>query len=178
MNQFETIRFNIDARHVAVITLARQQSHNAMNAKMIAELARVTDIIAADKNVRACILAGEGDTFCAGGDLAFMRSQMNLDHDKLMQEGNRITDLLSAMDDLPCPLVAKVQGSVFGGGIGLLSVCDIVIAVEDAKFALSETMLGLVPATIGPFLLRRIGEAWARQYFFTAKTFNAQIAEK
>jgi len=103
---------------------------------------------------------------------------MILEREKITEEANKITDMLSALDDLPCPLIAKVQGSAYGGGIGLLSVCDIVIAVDDAKFALKETLLGLVPATIGPFLLRRIGEAWARQYFFTAKTFDVEIAQR
>lgn len=178
MNKFETIRLDIDTRKVAVITLARQQFHNAINSTMIAELTQVTNIISADNNVRACILQSEGDTFCAGGDLTFMRSQMILECEKITEEANKITDMLSALDDLPCPLIAKVQGSAYGGGIGLLSVCDIVIAVDDAKFALKETLLGLVPATIGPFLLRRIGEAWARQYFFTAKTFDVEIAQR
>ncbi len=178
MSKFETIRFDIDDRKVAIITLARQQFHNAINSTMIAELTQVTDIISADNNVRACILQSEGDTFCAGGDLTLMRSQMVLEREKITREANKITDMLSALDNLPCPLIAKVQGAAYGGGIGFLSVCDIIIAVDDAKFALRETLLGLVPATIGPFLLRRIGEAWARQYFFTAKTFDVETAQR
>ncbi|MCP4182917.1 MAG: enoyl-CoA hydratase [Hyphomicrobiales bacterium] len=178
MKKFETIRFEIDTRKVAVITLDRPQYSNAINSTMIAELTRVTGILSTEKDVRACILQGEGVTFCAGGDLTFMRSQMVLEREEIIEEANKITNLLSALDNLPCPLIAKVQGSAYGGGIGLLSVCDIIIAVDDANFALRETLLGLVPATIGPFLLRRIGEAWARQYFFTAKTFDVVIAQR
>jgi len=178
MSELKTIRFETDSRNVATITLARGKFHNAINSQMIAELKQIAELICAESSVRVCILQSEGNTFCAGGDLTFMQSQMLLEHEKIVEEAHKITDMLSALDDLPCPLIAKVQGSAFGGGIGLLSVCDIVIAANHSKFALKETQLGLIPATIGPFLLRRIGEAWARQYFFSAKTFDVEIAHR
>ncbi len=176
MSEFDTIQFSVDARGVATITLARPQKHNAMNAGMILELANVVERIGQDNSVRVCVLQAEGKTFCAGGDLGWMQSQMGQNREEKMAGAMELAQMLNTLDELPCPLIGKVQGSAFGGGIGMMAVCDVVIAARGAKFALIETKLGLIPATIGPFVIRRIGEAFARQYFFSAKPFDCEVA--
>lgn len=178
MTQYNSIEFAIDGRGVATITLNRADKHNAMNAEMIEELTRAAETIAEEPDIRACILQAVGKSFCAGGDLKWMQSQMSQTRDEKMAGAVRLAKMLSALDDLPCMLIGKVQGPAYGGGIGMMAVCDIVISTPDAKFALTETRLGLIPATIGPFVLRRIGEAWARRYFFSAKPFDVHIAKE
>lgn len=178
MSELETVRYELTSNGVATITLARPHKHNAMNAQMIDELSLIVTRISEDKLARVCVLQGEGKTFCAGGDLGWMQTQMEQNREDKMAGAGQLAKMLAMLDDLPCPLIGKIQGPAFGGGIGLMAVCDVVIAADAAKFALTETRLGLIPATIGPFVVRRIGEAWARQYFFSAKTFDTDIALK
>lgn len=173
---FETIRLDIDARGIATVTLARPDKHNAMNARMIRELSEVAAALAGDDAVRAVILAGEGRSFCAGGDLNWMREQAGKDRAGKMEEARALADMLGAWNSLPKPVVARVQGAAYGGGLGLMAVADIVICAEDSKFALTETRLGLIPATIGPFVVAKLGAAFARQVFFNAKPFGPDFA--
>lgn len=168
----ETIRVSHDARGVATVTLARPEKHNAMNAAMIAELTEAARTLAEDSNVRVVILTGEGPSFCAGGDLGWMRAQIEQDRVGKMQEAGALARMLGLWNALPKPVIGQVHGAAYGGGIGLIAVCDIVIAEENTRFALTETRLGLIPATIGPFVVRRMGEAFARQVFFTARPFD------
>lgn len=170
---FETIRVTRDARGVATVTLARPDKHNAMNAPMIAELTEAALSLGADEAVRAVILTGEGRSFCAGGDLGWMRAQAEEDRAGKMREAQALARMLGLWDALPKPVIGQVHGAAYGGGIGLVAVCDVVIAEETTRFALTETRLGLIPATIGPFVVRRMGEAFARQVFFTARPFDA-----
>ena len=178
MSAYRTTDFQLAGNGIATITLARPEKHNAMNGQMIAELGQITEKLHAEKVLRVCVLGAQGSTFCSGGDLQHMQSQMALSREEKIVEAGKIALLLKRLDELPCPLIAKVQGPAYGGGIGLMAVCDVVFATSSAKFAFSETKLGLIPATIGPFVIRRIGEAWARQYFFSAKPFNAPMAVK
>ncbi|GAB4347804.1 MAG: crotonase/enoyl-CoA hydratase family protein [Oricola sp.] len=173
---FETIRVEQDARGIATVTLARPYKHNAMNAQMIAELNRAAHALGADGNVRAVVLAADGPTFCAGGDLGWMREQAEKDRAGKMAEARALAGMLGAWNALPKPVVARVQGAAYGGGIGLICVTDIAVAVHDAKFGLTETRLGLIPATIGPFVVRRLGEGFARQVFLNAKPFGTEFA--
>jgi methylglutaconyl-CoA hydratase len=170
---FTTIRLTIDARGVAYLILARPDKHNAMNAEMIAELTEAAGQLAEDPAVRVVVLSGEGKSFCAGGDLGWMRAQADKDRAGKMAEAGALAGMLGALNALPKPLIGKVHGAAYGGGIGMVAVCDIVIAEEKTRFALTETRLGLIPATIGPFVLSRMGEAFARQVFFNAKPFDA-----
>ena len=177
MSEFQTIDLQIDPRGVATLALDRAHKHNAMNAQMIEEITSAVGQISSNADMRVCILQAQGKTFCAGGDLAWMQEQMKQSREDKMAGAIKLSKMLTALDDLPCPLIGKVQGSAYGGGIGMMAVCDIVIASNEAKFALTETKLGLIPATIGPFVIRRIGEAWARQYFFSAKPFDCNTAK-
>jgi len=176
MTDFNTITLATDTRGITTVTLNRPEKHNAMNAEMIAELMQAAREVAADDDVRAVILAASGKSFCAGADLGWMQAQAERDRSGKMAEGRALADMLAALNRLPKPLIARVQGSVYGGGIGLISVADIIVAVEDVRFGLTETKLGLIPATIGPFVVRRMGEGFARQVFFTGKGFGTDLA--
>lgn len=173
---FQTIAIDKDRRGVARLTLSRPERHNALDGTMIAELAEAAKRLGEDPAVRAVILAAEGRTFCAGGDLGWMREQMAADGATRGQEARRLAGMLQSLDTLPKPLLGEVQGPAYGGGVGLLSVCDLALGVEGATFALSETRLGLIPATIGPYVLARIGAAAARRVMLNSRRFGAEEA--
>ncbi|MGO4854044.1 crotonase/enoyl-CoA hydratase family protein [Phaeovulum sp. W22_SRMD_FR3] len=175
---FATIRLRTDRRGVAQLTLARPDKHNAMNAQMIAELTEAAAQLAQDPAVRVVVLSGEGKSFCAGGDLAWMRAQADSDRAGKMAEAGALAQMLGTLNALPKPLIGKVHGAAYGGGIGMVAVCDIVVAEQGTRFALTETRLGLIPATIGPFVLARMGEAFARQVFFNGKPFDATFLHR
>ncbi len=172
----ETITIETDGRGIATLTLARAHKHNAMSAQMIAELTEAARALGRDDAVRAVILTGAGKSFCAGGDLGWMRDQMQADAATRAAEARRLAMMLQALDTMPRPLIGAVQGNAFGGGIGLMSVCDVVLAADHARFALSETRLGLIPATIGPYVVARIGPARARRVFMSARMFDVSEA--
>ena len=169
--QFETLQIARDARGVATLQLARAEKHNALNATMISELRYAARLLGDDESVRVVILAAAGKSFCAGGDLGWMREQAEHDRTTKMAESSRLAHMLHAIDNLPKPVIAQVQGPAYGGGLGMLSVCDIVIATTGARFGFTETRLGLIPATIGPYVVRRLGEGRARQVFMNARIF-------
>lgn len=176
MKNFETIQLERDKRGISTITLNRVEKHNALNSLMIKELSIAAEHLGNDASVRAVVLAANGKSFCAGGDLKWMQSQMEKDRGGKMQESRALAAMLGALNSLPKFLIAKVQGSAFGGGIGMMAVADVVIANNKSKFALTETKLGLIPATIGPFVVARMGENFARQVFYSGKAFTADFA--
>ncbi|MFZ5963885.1 crotonase/enoyl-CoA hydratase family protein [Thalassococcus sp. BH17M4-6] len=172
----EMIRVDTDARGVATLWLARAEKHNALSAEMLMQLEDAAERLAQDAQVRVVILAAEGPTFCAGGDLAWMRAQMGMDAATRRAESGRIASALAALAALPQPLIGRLQGNAFGGGVGLASVCDVVIGVETLKMGLTETRLGLIPANIGPYVIARMGAARARQVFMSSRIFDASEA--
>jgi len=178
MTDFETIRLDKADNGIATLTLARADKHNALNAQMIAELTQAAREIAKSETIRAVILTGDGKSFCAGGDLNWMREQAEKPADEKVTEGMKLATMLRALDDLPKPLIAKVQGNAFGGGVGMMCVSDIVIAASHIKWGLTETRLGLIPATIGPYVVQRLGEGNARRCFMNSKIFDAIAGEK
>ncbi len=173
---FETIALDIDARGVATLTLDRAEKHNALSARMIAELTQVAGQLSADDTVRAVVLTGAGKTFCAGGDLGWMQDQMAADSETRFVEARKLAEMLQAMNTLAKPLIGALQGNAFGGGVGMASVCDVAIGVDTLKMGLTETRLGLIPATIGPYVIARMGEAQARRVFMSARLFDASEA--
>ena len=173
---FETIRIDTDARGVATLWLARSDKHNALSQQMQEELTAAAGQLGADPSVRVVVLAGEGVSFCAGGDLGWMRQQIGADAETRRAGARSLAGMLSALNLLPKPLIARVHGNAFGGGIGMMSVCDIAIASDIAKFGLTEVRLGLIPATIGPYVLARMGEDRARRVFFSGRIFGAEEA--
>jgi methylglutaconyl-CoA hydratase len=170
------IRVDTDARGVATLTLAREDKHNALSAQMMTELEEAARALASDRSVRVVVLAAEGRTFCAGGDLAWMRAQFDMDADTRRVESRRIATVLGALYDLPQPLIGRVQGNALGGGVGLVSACDVAIGVAGTKLGFTETRLGLIPANIGPYVLARMGATRAAEVFMSARVFDADEA--
>ena len=155
------------------VTLARPDSRNAFDAALIAELSEAfVDVGTA----RAVVLAGEGPSFCAGADVEWMRASVDLDREANVADANALRRMLEAIDGCPAPVVASVHGHALGGGVGLVAVSDIVLADPRTVFAFSEVKLGIVPAVISPFALRKIGESAARRYFVTGERFDAETA--
>ncbi|MEO9653267.1 MAG: crotonase/enoyl-CoA hydratase family protein [Roseobacter sp.] len=173
---YQTFTLGVDERGVATLTLNRPEKHNAMSGKMIEELSAVAARLRNDASVRVVVLTGAGKSFCAGGDLEWMRAQMGMDARTRNAEARKLATMLQALDSLPKPLIGAVQGNAFGGGVGLACVCDTTIGVQGAKFGLTETRLGLIPATIGPYVLARMGGGPARRVFMSSRLFEAQEA--
>lgn len=171
-----TITIATDARGVATLTLNRPDKHNAMSAPMIADLTQAARDLGADPSVRVVVLTGAGGSFCAGGDLGWMQAQMAADAATRADQARALAGMLGALNALPKPLIGRIQGPAYGGGVGLMAVCDVAIGVTGAKFGLTETRLGLIPATIGPYVLARMGEAMARRVFMSARLFDAAEA--
>ncbi len=173
---FETISVTQDARGVATLTLDRPEKHNAMSALMISELTQAAAQLGADDTVRVVVLTGAGKSFCAGGDLGWMQDQMAADPETRFAEARKLAEMLQALNTMPKPLIGALQGNAFGGGIGLAAVCDVAVGVDGTKMALTETRLGLIPATIGPYVIARMGAARARRVFMSARVFDAAEA--
>lgn len=172
---FATILLETDARGVATLTLNRPDRHNAIDATMIAELTAAAELLAQNDS-RAVVLTGSGESFCAGGDLGWMRAQFDATREGRIASATALARMLKALNELPKPLIGRVQGQSFGGGVGLMSVCDTVIAVESAVFGLTETRLGLIPATIGPYVIARMGPGPARRVFMSGGRFDVATA--
>ncbi|MCX7559415.1 crotonase/enoyl-CoA hydratase family protein [Sulfitobacter sp. F26204] len=173
---FETITIETDARGVATLTLNRVEKHNAMSAQMLADLTDAAAQLGADEAVRVVVLTGAGKSFCAGGDLEWMRAQRDMDAPTRSAEAGKLAAMLGALNSLPKPLIGKVQGNAFGGGVGMASVCDVAIGVDSLKMGFTETRLGIIPATIGPYVIARMGEGPARRVFMSARLFGAAEA--
>jgi len=174
---YETLMLDTDARGVAVLTLNRPEKRNAMSGQMIAELHAAAEALAADDTVRVVVLTGAGGSFCAGGDLNWMKAQIGADDATRAAEAGKLAAMLGALNALPKPVIGRIEGSAFGGGVGLACVCDVAVCAPDAKFGLTETRLGLIPATIGPYVLARMGEGAARRVFMSSRMFGAQEAQ-
>jgi methylglutaconyl-CoA hydratase len=154
------------------VTLARPERRNAFDAALIGEL---TDAFEDVGDARAVVLAGDGETFCAGADVEWQRSSIDLSYDENVEDAARLARMMSAIDGCPAPLVVRVQGYALGGGSGLVACADIAVASTDAVFGFSEVKLGIIPAVISPFVLAKIG-AQARRYFLTGERFDADTA--
>jgi methylglutaconyl-CoA hydratase len=163
---------------VATVTLNRPEVRNALNAELIMALRDTFLGLAKDPSVRVVVLDAEGPVFCAGGDLHWMKASLNASAAENLADSQNLAAMFMAIYDCPKPVIAKIQGDAFGGGCGLVAVCDIAVASKDARFCFSEVKLGLVPAVISPYVLAKIGPGKARRYFLTAEIFNAKSARK
>ena len=173
---YETVEITTDPRGVATLLLNRPEKHNAMSAQMLADLTQAAADLGRDDSVRVVVLTGAGKSFCAGGDLAWMQEQMAADPDTRAREAAKLAHMLQALNTLPKPLIGAIQGNAFGGGVGMASVCDIAIGADQLKMGLTETRLGIIPATIGPYVIARMGEGRARRVFMNARLFGASEA--
>ena len=165
---------------VARVTLARPDVHNAFDASVIAELRAAFAALAREtpSRLRAVVLAGDGPSFCAGADIAWMRAAMELDVEGNEQDAMAMADMFEAIDQCPVPVVARVQGAALGGGMGLCAVADVVIAESGTRFGFTETRLGILPAVISPFVIAKIGESHARALFPGGRRFDALRAQR
>ena len=173
---FETLLFNQDERGVVSLTLNRPEKRNALSAKMIEELTGFTSKLTPD--IRAVVIQGAGKLFCAGGDLDWMNNQIKADRLTRISEARKLAMMLKALNEIPVPLIGKLHGAAYGGGVGLACVCDFVISSSNVKFGFTETRLGLIPSTIGPYVVGKMGEAKAREVFMSGQTFNEVEAKK
>jgi methylglutaconyl-CoA hydratase len=163
---------------VLTVTLNRPDIRNAFNDVLIRELTEVFEGEALKPEIRVIVLRGEGPIFCAGGDLNWMRRSIDLDYAENLKDTRKLTQMFNLMNECPKPMIGRIQGAAIGGGVGLVSVCDIVIATEATQFSLSEVRLGIVPACIGPFVVAKIGASQARSLFVSADRFTGQKAKE
>lgn len=164
--------------HVAEVWLNRPDVRNAFNDSVIAELTTAFKGFAEDKELRAVILAGHGKAFCAGADLNWMRAMADYSWEQNRADAEKLAEMLWAIHSCPVPVVGRVHGDCYAGGVGLAAVCDVLIASDNVAFCLSEAKLGLLPATIGPYVVKALGERAAQRYFTTAERFTAAEAHR
>lgn len=169
-----TAALRIDVQgHVATVTLARPEVRNAFNDEMIAELTQAFTQLGADEKARVIVLAADGKTFCAGADLNWMRRMAGYTREENLADATRLAEMLRVLHTCPKPVVARVQGDVYAGGLGLVSACDMAVGADEACYCLSEVRLGLIPATISPYVIRAIGARAAHRWFLTAERIPA-----
>ncbi|MEI5682623.1 enoyl-CoA hydratase-related protein [Mesorhizobium sp. CCNWLW179-1] len=173
---YETISAHVDQRGVGYLTLARPHIKNAMNGTMYDEARKVLKSYSEDDNVRLVVLSGEGDVFCAGGDFKYQQSQNGKPREERIFEAKKLALWLRELDTLNKPLIGRINGDAYAGGIGLVSTCDISIGTKDSNFAITEARIGMVPGMISPYVVKRIGEANARRLFLNAKGFKGDEA--
>jgi methylglutaconyl-CoA hydratase len=161
---------------VVTVTMNRPDSHNALNAALMEELTRCFEEISDDDRVRVVVLAGEGRSFCAGADIGYMRETATFSYEENLEDARRLAMMYWTIDECPKPVVARIQGAAMGGGAGLAAVADVAVADSEARFAFSEVRLGIAPATISPFVVRKIGVSHGRSLFLTGERFDAERA--
>lgn len=161
---------------IVTVTLDRPDVHNAFNDDLIAEAIDLFRHLSIEGYARAVILAGKGPNFCAGADLNWMSRMSGYTHDENVADASQLAKMFATIDEAPFPVVGRIQGAAIGGGVGLVSTCDIAIATANAKFGLSEVKLGIIPAVISPYVISKIGETHARALFLTGERFGAERA--
>lgn len=175
---FKTISVSIDSRGVATLLLNRPERHNAMNDELIREVTEAAQQLDANPAVRVVVLTGAGESFCAGGDLKWMQGILNSSRAERVADSAKLAKMLRTLNELSKPLIGRINGQAFGGGTGMISVCDIAIAVESASFALTEVRLGLTPANISTFVVAKMGRSNARRTFLNARPLSARKAKE
>jgi methylglutaconyl-CoA hydratase len=172
---YTTIKFEKDGS-VARVTFCRPEVHNAFNATVITEMSRLFSEIEKDDDILVVVLTGEGKSFCAGADLNWMREVIKQSFEENLAESNSLADLFHQIYSFKRPIIGRINGAAIGGGTGFVAVCDIAIAARSAKFSFSEVKIGVVPACVGPYVIRKMGEGKARELFITGERMNAERA--
>jgi len=175
MPDYETIKYNRDGG-VARITFCRPKIHNAFNSAMIGELYDLFTKMRDDKEIRVVVITGEGKSYCAGADLNWMRDVVNYSYEQNLKESLELAMLFRTIYEFPRPVIGRINGAAIGGGTGFVAVTDIAIAAESAVFSFSEVKIGVVPACISPYVVKRVGEGRAREFFLTGERLTAQRA--
>lgn len=163
--------------HVAEVWLNRPEVRNAFNEELIAALTQTFAALAAEPELRVIQLGARGKAFCAGADLNWMRAMADYSWEQNRADAQKLADMLWTMDQCPVPIIGRIQGDCYAGGMGLAAVCDVVVAVDNATFCLSEARLGLLPGTISPYVIRALGMQASRRYMVTAERFSAAQAQ-
>ena len=176
MTNYKNITVDTDLRGVATLTLNRPNKHNALNKSLISELRNATAKLGKDKTVRIVILTGAGESFCAGGDINWFADNLKSDREERIAESMQLAQMLFDLNNLPKPLIGRINGSAYGGGVGMMSVCDITVGIDQSNFGLTEVRLGLIPANISPYVVKRIGSANARTVMLSGALFNGKRA--
>ncbi|MCK4373179.1 MAG: enoyl-CoA hydratase/isomerase family protein [candidate division Zixibacteria bacterium] len=174
---YDTITFKTDDR-IARVTFCRPEIHNAFNSTMISEMTDVFGKIEKDEDIRVVLLTGEGKSFCAGADLNWMRGVIKQTFDQNLAESNALAELFNKIYRCRRPVIGRINGAAIGGGTGFVAVCDMAIAARSAKFSFSEVKIGVVPACIGPYVVKKMGEGKARELFITGERMNAERAHE
>lgn len=167
--------FDVDDRGVATATFDRPERHNVMNPDFMADLHTICERVEGG-GIRALVLTGAGESFCAGGDLSWMKTQLDLTHEERVANSGELATILARLDLLPTLTIARVNGQAFGGGVGMIAVCDMAFAIPTARFALTEVTLGLSPSNISPYVVKRMGPANARRTFLNGRMMDAVMA--
>jgi enoyl-CoA hydratase/carnithine racemase len=175
MSEYQAILTEVDG-NVGILTLNKAPRHNAFDEQLIAEITEGLRELELDTRVRAVVLSSTGKSFCAGADLNWMKRAAGYSQEENLRDANRLAELMSTLNELSKPTIARVQGPAYGGGVGLIAACDIAVGTYDAVFSLSEVKLGIVPAVISPYVLAAIGERYSRRYMLTAERFSAAEA--
>lgn len=176
MSTFETISLNIDARGIARLALDRPESRNAMSQQMIQELHMAARQLSDDDAIRAVVLTAAGEVFCAGGDLKGMQTQAFGTREDRIRDATELAQTLALLNQMPKPVIGRINGSAYGGGVGLISICDLAIGVSGAKFCLTEVRLGLIPATISPYVVAKLSVPNARRVMLNAREMDSALA--
>ena len=163
---------------LARVTLNRPDRRNAFDAEMVEEIRRTFAQLGQDRSVRVIVLAGAGENFCAGADLRWIGPDRTVSALEARQDAEHLLTMFRTIDECPCPVIARIQGAAHGGGVGLIAVSDIAVAAAEATFAFSEVRLGFVAGVISPFVLRKVGESFARRFCLTGEPFSAAIARE
>lgn len=174
----DPVLLNIDARGIATVTLNRPHKHNAFDDAVIRQLSDTFSSVDKDPLARLMVLAASGKNFCAGADLAWMQRMANYSYEDNLQDASALAQMLQQLNTMSKPTIARVQGAAFGGALGLISCCDIAVASSSASFCLSEVRIGLLPATISPYVIAAMGQRAARRYFLSAERFGPETARR
>ena len=173
--KYETVKIQQDGP-VARVSFCRPEIHNAFNDTLIYEMTDLFSSLKKDRNLRVIVLTGEGKSFCAGADLNWMRRVKDYSFEKNLEESMALAELFWLIYSMPLPVIGRINGAAIGGGTGFVAVCDIAVAAESAKFSFSEVKIGVVPACIGPYVIRKIGEGKAREFFISGERLTAAEA--
>jgi methylglutaconyl-CoA hydratase len=178
MHHYETLALALNPNGILTLSLNRPDIKNAFNQKMIEELGRVFTHDVLKPEVKAIVFQGNGGMFCAGGDLNWMKRSIELTYEENLKDTTILTKMFATLNECPKPVVGIIEGAAIGGGVGLVSICDVVLATKETVFSLSEVRLGIVPACIGPFVVAKIGASQARALFVSAERFKAEKAKQ
>jgi methylglutaconyl-CoA hydratase len=175
---YRTLKVSLDSSGILEVVLNRPDVRNAFNEEVIDDLTQVFGGVAGQPEVRAVILRGEGAVFCAGGDLYWMKKAVDFTYEENLKDTRKLSQMFALINECTKPVIGAVHGAAIGGGVGLVSVCDIAIGTAETQFSLSEVRLGIVPACIGPFVLAKIGASHARRLFVSAERFSSSKAKE